>query len=165
MNSSSIPEHLQQEMIEGFAKLPLQVIWKFENLAMQKLVSKNVHVVSWLPQKDILCKMLRRILFYIIFLTVFFLLKIVIGHPNTKVFWTHGGNLGTIESVHCGRPTIITPFYGDQFLNAAALSRRGMGIKQELMQITADNIYNNVQKLLEPKYAIHIYRHFISIFI
>lgn len=68
-----------------------------------------------------------------------------------KAFWTHGGNLGTIESVHCGKPSIITPFYGDQYLNAAALSQRGIGFKLDLLQITADNIYDLVKKTLDPK--------------
>lgn len=54
--SSSIPLHTQQEMIKGFAKLPLQVIWKWENASMQDIVPKNVLVSSWVPQRDILCK-------------------------------------------------------------------------------------------------------------
>lgn len=68
-----------------------------------------------------------------------------------KAFWAHGGNLGTIETVHCGKPAIITPFYGDQYLNAAALNRRGMGFTLELEKITADNIYDVVQRVLQPK--------------
>lgn len=73
------------------------------------------------------------------------------GHPNVKAFWSHGGNLGTIETVYCGKPAIITPFYGDQYLNAAALNRRGMGFKQDLLKITADNIFDIVTKILDPK--------------
>lgn len=53
--SSSIPQHLQLEMIKAFAKLPLQVIWKWENASMQDVVPKNVFVSSWVPQRDILC--------------------------------------------------------------------------------------------------------------
>lgn len=48
---------------------------------------------------------------------------------------------------------MITPFYGDQYLNAAALNRRGMGFKLDLLNITADNIHNIVQNLLQPKYT------------
>lgn len=68
-----------------------------------------------------------------------------------KAFWTHGGNLGTIESVFCGKPMIITPFYGDQFLNAAGLEHRGMGVRINLHDITADEINHAVQKMLDPK--------------
>lgn len=55
VKSSSVPEHIHQEIVRGFAKLPLQVIWKWENVSMQEVVSKNVHVTPWLPQRDILC--------------------------------------------------------------------------------------------------------------
>lgn len=96
-----------------------------------------------------------------------------------KLFWTHGGNLGlllqnfmhikiikynflnqiiyilgTIEAVHCGKPCIITPFYGDQYLNAAALSERGFGFRLNILEITADKIYELVNKSLHPQYVI-----------
>lgn len=54
VKSSSMPEHIQHELIKGFAKLSLQVIWKWENISIQEIVSKNVHVTPWLPQRDIL---------------------------------------------------------------------------------------------------------------
>lgn len=55
VNSSSMPDHIREGMIKGFAKLPLQVIWKWEDDSIQKKLSKNVHTVKWLPQRDILC--------------------------------------------------------------------------------------------------------------
>lgn len=153
VNSSSIPAHIQQEMIKGFARLPLQVIWKWENASTQEFVSTNVHVTAWLPQQDILCKLPMKknksVNFHLTVVLIMYDLNV--GHPNVKAFWTHGGNLGTIETVHCGKPAIITPFYGDQYLNAAALNRRGMGFRHNLLDITADSIYNVVQKVLDPK--------------
>lgn len=73
------------------------------------------------------------------------------GHPDLKVFWTHGGNLGTIETVHCGKPAIVTPFYGDQYLNAAALEERRMGFRLNIFDITADKINELVDKALHPQ--------------
>lgn len=55
IQSSSIPQHIQQEMLKGFAKLPLQVIWKWENASIQDFVSENVFVADYIPQRDILC--------------------------------------------------------------------------------------------------------------
>lgn len=57
VQSSSLPPHIQQEMVDGFAKLSLQIIWKWENASMQDVVSKNVFIVPWVPQRDILCKL------------------------------------------------------------------------------------------------------------
>lgn len=68
-----------------------------------------------------------------------------------KVFWSHGGNSGTIETVHCGKPAIFTPFYGDQYLNAAALEKRGFGFTLSLSEITAQRIYDIVNSALEPR--------------
>lgn len=73
------------------------------------------------------------------------------GHPNIKAFWSHGGNLGTIEAAHCAVPTVVTPIYGDQFLNAAAFEKRGMGFTLLFEDITADNIYDRITKCLDAK--------------
>lgn len=79
------------------------------------------------------------------------------GHPNVKVFWSHGGNLGTIEAVHCGKPVVFTPFYGDQFMNAASIEARGMGFSIQLNEINANKVYDVIQKALDPKYYFILY--------
>lgn len=44
------------------------------------------------------------------------------------------------RTVHCGKPAVITPFYGDQYLNAVALVERGFGFLLPLEEITAERI-------------------------
>lgn len=56
VKASSIPEHIRVELLKGFARLPLQVIWKWEDLSIQKIAPKNVHITPWLPQQDLLCE-------------------------------------------------------------------------------------------------------------
>lgn len=146
-NSSSIPEHIHHEMLKGFTRLPLEVIWKWENVSIQQIAPKNVHVTTWLPQQDLLCEFLCSYISNLINITR----RICLGHPNVKAFWTHGGNLGAIESVHCGKPLIVTPFNGDQFMNAAALGQRGIGFKREVLQISADRISDDVERALDPR--------------
>lgn len=155
VNSASIPEHIKSEILKGFAKMPQQIIWKWEDETVNKIAPKNVFATKWLPQQDILCT-LTFIIFFFFYqkpssstaIIIFFFLLLV-GHPNVKLFWCHGGNLGTIETVHCGKPAVITPFYGDQYLNAAALSERGMGFMLPLLEITADNIQKIFKKALD----------------
>lgn len=48
------------------------------------------------------------------------------GHPNVKLFISHGGLLGTQEAVACGVPMLIVPLYADQALNGHAMSDRGV---------------------------------------
>lgn len=75
----------------------------------------------------------------------------ILGHPNVKVFWAHGGNLGSIEAAHCAVPTVVTPIYGDQFLNGATFEKRGMGFVLLYKDINADNIYEKITKCLNPE--------------
>lgn len=76
------------------------------------------------------------------------------GHPNVRLFWTHGGNLATIETVHCGKPAVMTPFYGDQYLNAVALVERGLGFLLSLEEIPAKKILQTVNEALSPRMVI-----------
>lgn len=56
VKSASIPDHIRQEMVRGFAKLPQLVLWKWEDDSINDIVSDNVYATSWLPQQDILCE-------------------------------------------------------------------------------------------------------------
>lgn len=55
IKSSSIPSELQQEILNSFAKLPLQILWKFENETVNEIAPSNVYASAWLPQQEILC--------------------------------------------------------------------------------------------------------------
>lgn len=37
------------------------------------------------------------------------------GHPKTKLFMSHGGLLSSQETTWHGVPTLIIPFFADQF--------------------------------------------------
>lgn len=75
------------------------------------------------------------------------------GHPNVKVFVTHGGLLGSSEAAYCGIPVVVTPMYGDQFSNAAALVARGFGHLLEYNDFSENQIYDAIQKALRPESA------------
>lgn len=126
INSQGMPLNKKQEIVEAFKRLPQTILWKWQNDSLTA-TAKNVHIRSWLPQIDILC------------------------HPNIKVFMSHGGLMGMSEGVYCQTPTIVTPIYGDQYLNAAALEHRGMAIVLHYNELTRDNIVNAVEKILQPR--------------
>lgn len=63
---------------------------------------------------------------------------------------SHGGLFGTSETAYCGVPTILTPLYGDQFSNSAALVDRGMGIIVRYEEFTTENIRKALRKALDP---------------
>lgn len=72
------------------------------------------------------------------------------GHPKVRVFVTHGGLMGSTEAAHCGVPVVVTPMYGDQFLNAAALAARGMGHIVHYEELSAKNVADAIRFALEP---------------
>lgn len=75
----------------------------------------------------------------------------ILGHPNVKAFISHGGLLGTIESVHCGVPMVLLPQLGDQHTNSRALESIGGGIVLNLKDITEDTVYKALTTVLSPE--------------
>lgn len=73
------------------------------------------------------------------------------GHPKVRVFVTHGGLMGSTEAVHCGVPVVVTPMYGDQFLNAAALQSRGMGRIVHYEDLSANTMAAAIRLALAPQ--------------
>jgi glucuronosyltransferase len=64
---------------------------------------------------------------------------------------THGGLLGSSEAAFCGVPVISTPFYGDQFMNSAAMEERGMGVILKYQDMNKDSVFQALRKALDVK--------------
>ncbi|XP_072388404.1 UDP-glycosyltransferase UGT5-like [Diabrotica undecimpunctata] len=127
IQGDSFPESKKQAFFKAFSKLPQKVIWKWEGEMKNK--PDNVYNVRWAPQKDILC------------------------HPKVKVFISHAGLLGVMESVHCGKPMLMLPQFGDQFTNAAAVQKREGGVSFLLSEITEEVVLESLKKLLSAEFA------------
>lgn len=85
------------------ATLPYKVLLKFEDDSMSDKPD-NVKISKWLPQQDVL------------------------GHPNVKLFITHGGLQSLEESIENKVPLLIIPFLNDQFAIAKRLTKLGIGL-------------------------------------
>lgn len=69
-----------------------------------------------------------------------------------KLFISHGGLLGTQETVACGVPMLVVPLYADQALNARAMSDRGVARTIILGDSTAETWSETLSDLLrDPK--------------
>lgn len=64
----------------------------------------------------------------------------------------HHGGAGTCAiGLALGRPTVIVPFFGDQFWWAGIVSRAGAGPQAvPFKELTADKLADNIKKALEP---------------
>nr|XP_027223434.1 UDP-glucuronosyltransferase 2B14-like [Penaeus vannamei] len=124
---TTMPVVYRDMFVEAFKRLKQRVIWKFE----EKLegVSDNVLIQKWLPQQDIL------------------------GHPNVKVFITHGGLLSTQESLYHATPVVALPIFADQPKNAMAIQKHGLGVVLVWEELSVDLIVNSIQEVMNnPKY-------------
>lgn len=52
LKSKTFPDVLKKELLQMFSGLKQTVLWKFEETPRK--LPKNVHVVKWAPQQDIL---------------------------------------------------------------------------------------------------------------
>lgn len=126
IRANSLSTSKRDGIVRAVARLKQQVIWKWENDTLPNMPS-NMHIMKWLPQRDILC------------------------HPNVRVFMTHAGLMGSSEASYCGVPTVVTPMYGDQFLNAAALVQRGMGVLLNYEDISENTVLRSLKRAMDPK--------------
>jgi len=123
--SSIIPAHMVEKFSEAFGRLDgYRVIWRLNNVDNVKLAD-NVMLRQWLPQNDIL------------------------AHPSVKLFITHGGNNGQYEAVYHAVPMIGVPLLGDQHHNAKRLDHKGFGLSMNLHDFTADQLRDNINKILQ----------------
>lgn len=99
-----------------------------------------------MPQLDLLCNSLN-------FQNIScFKLFALLGHPNVKLFVSHGGLMGTEEATYCGVPKLGIPIFADQFMNIMSGEAKGLAIKLSYENITKENVYYAVKELLEnPK--------------
>ncbi|XP_055551136.1 UDP-glycosyltransferase UGT5-like [Wyeomyia smithii] len=125
LKASTLPRVKRDAIVNALRRLSLTVLWKWEDDNIEDL-PKNVFIKNWLPQRDVLC------------------------HPNVRLFLSHGGLLGVSEAVHCQVPVVTTPIYGDQFLNAAALVNRGMGVMMHYHLIDTEYVFQRIQEGLQP---------------
>lgn len=86
LKAAVMSEERRQMFLNVFERLKQKVLWKWESDTMEGAPS-NLKLSKWLPQQDIL------------------------GHKNTKLFITHGGQSSTQESLCHKKPTVSDFFY------------------------------------------------------
>ncbi|ROT79971.1 UDP-glucuronosyltransferase 2C1 [Penaeus vannamei] len=127
VRGTTMPVVYRDMFVEAFKRLKQRVIWKYEEEL--EGVSDNVLIQKWLPQQDIL------------------------GHPNVRLFISHGGLLSTQESLYHGTPVVALPVFADQPKNAMAIQKRGVGVALVWEELSVDLIVNSIQEVMNnPKY-------------
>ncbi|CAG7833891.1 unnamed protein product [Allacma fusca] len=129
LETDQMPDDMRQKFLNVFSRLKQRVIWKWNSGQMDNIPS-NVKLSSWLPQQDIL------------------------GHPNVRIFMTHGGLLSTQEAVYHGVPLLAIPMFADQDLNAKQAVTSGYALSLEILELSEEILEDLLNQLLnEPKYS------------
>lgn len=89
---------------------------------------ENVFIGKWLPQDDVL------------------------AHPNLKLFISHCGLGGVIESKYHGVPIIGFPLFGDQHGNAENIEKEGWAVTVDMAKMTEKSLKSKILEVLgNPK--------------
>ena len=81
LKASFMSNQTRKTFFKAFEKLKQKVLWKWETGNVEE-TPKNVMLHKWLPQQDVL------------------------GHPNVKLFVSHGGKGGFQETICHQKPAV-----------------------------------------------------------
>ena len=124
---SYIPSDTVEKFSSAFGRIDgYRVIWRLDNRDNMRIPA-NVMIADWLPQNDIL------------------------AHPSVKVFITHCGDNGQYEAIYHGVPMIGFPVAGNGLHNAKRLDHKGFGLSMNIHDFTADQLLDNIHKILRDK--------------
>lgn len=60
--------------------------------------------------------------------------------------------MSVIETVHCGKPMIAIPIFGDQLYNANLLVEKQVAIALKYKNLINDELFNAINKILTGNY-------------
>ncbi|XP_063700663.1 UDP-glycosyltransferase UGT5-like [Culicoides brevitarsis] len=126
VKSANLKKDQFETFLKVFARLPYDIIWKFENETMYGK-PKNVVIRKWLPQQDLL------------------------AHPNLKLFITHGGQQSMEEAVDRAVPLLCIPFFGDQEMNSKKIEHLGIGRRLLLNNLSPKTFEASIQEVINNK--------------
>ncbi|XP_043467690.1 UDP-glucosyltransferase 2-like isoform X1 [Leptopilina heterotoma] len=123
----TFPRHLIEAFYEAFQNLPqfrfLIKIKKPDDLKLK--LPSNVKTFSWLSQ------------------------SLVFKYKNMKIFITHGGMMGGLESILNGIPMIGIPLFADQLSNLENLVQRKIAISLDWKTLNGEQLINAITEIFQ----------------
>ncbi|XP_051545128.1 UDP-glucuronosyltransferase 2C1-like [Myxocyprinus asiaticus] len=120
---SYLPQDITEEIAAAFAQVPQKIIWRHTG-SRPVNIGNNTLLVDWLPQNDLL------------------------GHPQTKVFVTHGGTNGIQEAIYHGVPILGLPLVFDQPDNLSRMKVKGTAKLVDIAELDRTMILQALEELL-----------------
>ena len=130
VKASVMGDDKRKALLNVFRKLKQKVLWKWETDIMDDK-PPNVMLHEWLPQQDVL------------------------GHPNVKLFISHGGKSSFQETLCHQKPALFIPITADQPANSREAEMSGFGLMLPYQELTEESFGEKLNLLLnDTKYAI-----------
>eukprot|EP00057_Strongylocentrotus_purpuratus_P021153 XP_011675627.1 PREDICTED: UDP-glucuronosyltransferase-like [Strongylocentrotus purpuratus] len=107
---------LLKMFVEAFTRLPQRVLWLVKT-SPPFPVPSSIKILPWLPQNDIL------------------------GHPQTRAIFFHGGHNTYYEALYHGVPSVDMPVFADQYGVSNRVVHFGLGLKLNKDDVTSDLMY------------------------
>ncbi|XP_030642874.1 UDP-glucuronosyltransferase [Chanos chanos] len=123
---SQMPEAKARVFFEAFRQIPQRVLWRYTGPVPEN-APKNVKVMKWLPQNDLL------------------------AHPKARAFITHGGTHGIYEGICHGVPMLMIPLFGDQGDNVQRMVSRGVAESLRFYDVTTESLLAALNKVINEK--------------
>ena len=70
-------------------------------------------------------------------------------HKNTKAFVTHGGLMGTLESIYAGVAMVGIPLFGDQIINIKSYEEKKMAVSLDYKNISETEFTKAINTVLK----------------
>nr|BAG75096.1 ecdysteroid UDP-glucosyltransferase [Autographa nigrisigna nucleopolyhedrovirus] len=119
--------------LEVFAKLPYDVLWKYDGIVPISKLPLNVLTQAWFDQYQVL------------------------KHPNVKAFVTQGGVQSTDEAIEALVPMIGLPMMGDQAFNTNKYVELGIGRALNTNTVNTEQLIDAITDVAEdPHYRKHL---------
>ncbi|XP_053720663.1 UDP-glucuronosyltransferase 2A2-like [Synchiropus splendidus] len=118
-----LPRDIAEEIAAAFATLPQKVIWRYTGDKPETL-GNNTLLVDWMPQNDLL------------------------GHPQVKLFVSHGGTNGIYEAMYHGVPMVGVPLLFDQADNLARMKAKGVAEVLDISDIDRNMFRETLEKVM-----------------
>ena len=73
---------------------------------------------------------------------------LILGHPKTKAFVTHGGANGIYESIHHGVPMVGIPLFAEQHDNVAHMVAKGAAVSVDFHTMSSADLLNALKAVI-----------------
>jgi glucuronosyltransferase len=139
-NTTNMPSQMLYSFLKAFAQFPdIDFLWRFEADVPEAENYTNIHLLKWLPQKELMSKY------------SFIKLCICLAHPKIRLLIAHGGYNSFLEASEAGIPIILMPLFADQFINAKRAQRFGTALTLDKLNLTPERVRRTIEQILMDK--------------